>query len=112
MKIEHVALWSKDIEKLKSFYEMYFGAKSNAKYTNEKKGCQSYFLSFDSGSRIETIQKPGLLVDKDDADSATGYVHIAISVGEMQEVVDLTRRLEKDGVYHRKLSALHRRRIF
>lgn len=96
MKIEHIALWSKDIEKLKSFYEKYFGAKSNTKYTNEKKGFQSYFLLFDGGSRIEIMQKPGLLFHKDDAQNTIGYVHLAISVGEMQDVVDLTKRLEKD----------------
>jgi predicted enzyme related to lactoylglutathione lyase len=35
MKIEHIAIWSKDIETLKQFYETYFCATSNNKYTNK-----------------------------------------------------------------------------
>jgi lactoylglutathione lyase len=53
MKIEHVALWAKNIDKLKSFYEKYFNAKSNSKYTNPRKQFSSYFLSFDSDTRLE-----------------------------------------------------------
>ena len=26
MKTEHVAIWARDLERLKAFYEMYFGA--------------------------------------------------------------------------------------
>lgn len=97
MKIEHVAIWSKDIDVLKDFYVKYFGATANNKYNNEKKGFQSYFLSFDGGARIELMQKPELLFNNADVDITSGLVHIAISVGEMQDVVDLTVRLEKDG---------------
>ena len=35
MKIEHVALWSKDIEKLKDFFIKYFNSKANDKYVNQ-----------------------------------------------------------------------------
>jgi lactoylglutathione lyase len=53
MKIDHVAIWAKDIEKLKGFYERYFNAKSNDKYINPKKNFESYFLSFESGARSQ-----------------------------------------------------------
>ena len=56
MKIEHIAIWTKEIEMLRGFYEKYFDAQSNDKYTNPKKGFSSYFLSFDSGARIEIMQ--------------------------------------------------------
>ncbi len=97
MKIEHIAIWSKDIERLRDFYIKYFGAKSNDKYINEKKGFSSYFLSFDSGCRIEVMQKPNLSGGADERNSTFGYAHLAVAVGEAQDVVDLTRRLEKDG---------------
>ncbi|WDM24377.1 VOC family protein [Paenibacillus polymyxa] len=29
MKIEHIAIWVRDLEKMKSFYEQYFDGKSN-----------------------------------------------------------------------------------
>lgn len=35
MKIEHVAMYVKDLEQVKWFFENYFGAKSNAGYHNE-----------------------------------------------------------------------------
>ena len=97
MKIEHVALWSQDIERLKIFYEKYFKAKAGMKYTNKEKDFQSYFLSFDGGSRLEIMQKTGIFQGADDRNATFGYVHIAISVGEMGDVIELTERLEKDG---------------
>lgn len=31
IKIEHIAIWTKDLERLKKFYTKYFEAKSNSK---------------------------------------------------------------------------------
>lgn len=45
MNIEHIAVWARDIEMLRAFYEKYFAASSSLKYTNETKGFSSYFLS-------------------------------------------------------------------
>jgi lactoylglutathione lyase len=42
MNVEHIAIWAKDIERLRQFYETYFEASSNAKYTNLEKGFSSY----------------------------------------------------------------------
>lgn len=44
MKIEHVAIWVKDLEKMKNFYETYFHVDTSAKYHNEKKEFESYFF--------------------------------------------------------------------
>ena len=30
MRIEHVALWTRDVERLRAFYERYFGATAGA----------------------------------------------------------------------------------
>jgi lactoylglutathione lyase len=46
MKIEHIALWAMNIERLKDFYCQYFDAQAGVKYVNPKKGFTSYFLSF------------------------------------------------------------------
>lgn len=56
MKIEHIAIWTKQLEVLKRFYEDYFGATSNSKYHNPTKGFSSYFLSFETGSRLEIME--------------------------------------------------------
>ncbi len=55
MHIAHFAIWAKDLERLKSFYERYFGAKTNNKYTNAQKQFQSYFLTFASGAQLELM---------------------------------------------------------
>lgn len=46
MKIEHIAIYVKDLEKSKLFYEKYFNAKSNEKYRNPKHNLSHIFLVF------------------------------------------------------------------
>ena len=98
MKIEHVAIWSKNIESLKSFYEKYFNACSNDKYTNHTRGFSSYFLSFESGARLEIMQMDSI---PDSADNPykehIGYIHLAFSVGTEEKVDSLTAQMKKDG---------------
>ncbi len=98
MKIEHVAIWAKDLEKLKTFYETYFDAKPNSKYTNPGKKFSSYFLIFDSGARLEIMQMPTVPeTDNDPYKQFTGFIHIAISTGSIKKVDSLTSQLAKDG---------------
>ncbi|MBF0290101.1 MAG: VOC family protein [SAR324 cluster bacterium] len=98
MKIEHVAIWARDIEMLKAFYEKYFHAQANDKYTNLTKGLSSYFLSFESGARIEIMQKDSVPETTNDPyEQFTGYIHLAFSVGSKEQVDFLTTRLKEDG---------------
>ncbi len=96
MKIEHIALYVADLEKMKNFYETYFDAKSNALYHNEKTQFKSYFLSFNSGARIEIMNFPAL-ADKNPEDKRKGYIHLALSVGSKEKVLALTEQLRTDG---------------
>ena len=98
MHIEHIAIWVKDLEVARSFYEKYFGATSNKKYINETKGFSSYFLSFASGARIE-IMHNSRIPDSGDLPihEATGYSHFAFSTGSKEEVDRLTNLLRADG---------------
>lgn len=97
MKVEHIAIWSKDIERLKEFYVKYFKAKANEGYFNENTGFSSYFLSFEDGSRIEIMNMEGIL-SKDRLDQEyMGYCHLAMSVGTMFDVMKLTKTLADDG---------------
>jgi predicted enzyme related to lactoylglutathione lyase len=41
MQIEHVAVYTKDLEALKSFYARYFGARVGKKYVNASKQFES-----------------------------------------------------------------------
>ena len=98
MKIEHLAIWSRDIDALKAFYEEYFNAQSNDRYTNPTKGFSSYFLSFDSGARLEIMQMDSVPDSANDPyDQFTGLIHVAFSVGTEEAVDSLTEQLRKDG---------------
>ncbi|MBL0743211.1 VOC family protein [Chryseolinea lacunae] len=97
MKIEHLAIWSKDIDNLKEFYVRYFDAVANEKYINPKKNFHSYFLSFSEGCRLELMQMPGIAAGPDDGKQWMGIAHFATSVGSKENVDALTERLRKDG---------------
>ncbi len=98
MRIDHIAIWTRRLEELKRFYETYFNATSNDKYTNEKKQFESYFLSFDGGARLELMRRPDIPAFMNDAGrQITGYCHLAISVGAPEMVDELTSRLRADG---------------
>lgn len=98
MKIEHIAIWVKDLEKMRVFYETYFDGKSNEKYRNEKKSFESYFISFDSGTRLELMQMPNIPDSKNDIyEQFIGIIHFAISVENTQTVDALTEKLGNDG---------------
>jgi lactoylglutathione lyase len=97
-KIDHIAIWSRDIERLKKFYHQYFQTTAGEKYFNPKKNFQSYFLSFKEGCRLEIMQMPGVPVSANDVyKQFTGLVHFAISVGSKESVDAITERLRADG---------------
>ncbi len=97
MKIEHLAIWVKDLEKMKSFYQKYFNAQSNELYTNTSKNFRSYFLSFDTGCRLELMHKPEIPESLNDPEKQnTGLIHFAISVGSEEKVDQLTEQLRSD----------------
>ena len=96
MKIEHVAMYVNDLEKARDFFVKYFGAKSNEGYHNPKKQFCSYFLSFDGEARLEIMNKADQ-VDNEKNLAATGFIHLAFSVGSKEKVDDLTAQLKSDG---------------
>ena len=98
MHIEHIALWTHDLERLKNFYAAYFGASTGTKYSNPAKGFQSYFLTFESGSRIEIMHSTALVDTVIKPVTPTvGLTHLAFSAGSEEAVINLTARLQKDG---------------
>ena len=99
MKIEHVAIYTRDLEALRAFYVNYFGATSNDLYVNPKKGFRSYFLSFSDGARLELMQMESIPDSLNDPIAqSTGIVHIAFSLGSRDAVDRMTQRLRENGV--------------
>lgn len=96
MKIEHIAIWVKDLEAARQFYMKYFLLTSNEKYENNKKQFSSYFLSGTEGARLELMHMPDILEDKN-KNHQLGFNHIAFSVGSRHKVNELTEQLRNDG---------------
>ena len=96
MGIEHIAMYVDDLEKAKTFFMQFLDGKSNDEYYNEKTGFRSYFLSFDSGARLELMTRPDLSEGQKEP-YQTGYAHIAFSVGTKERVDDLTKSLRDAG---------------
>jgi lactoylglutathione lyase len=103
MHVEHVALWTADLERARDFYTRWFGARAGEPYHNPRTGFRSYFLSFDQGPRLELMQMPGIPANANDVDrQALGLIHFAVSLGSTDAVNDLTARLRATG--HRVVS--------
>ena len=96
MKIEHIAMYVKDLEEARAFFIKYFGAESNDVYHNKTTGFRSYFLSFHDGARLEIMQKP-VMQDREKDLNRTGYIHLAFSVGSKEKVDALTSQMKNDG---------------
>ncbi len=98
IKIEHLAIWAKDIKVIKAFYEKYFGAISNEIYANKTKGFKSYFLSFGDGPRLEIMQKAGIQAStNNEFIESFGLIHFAIAVGSKEIVDSKTEELRANG---------------
>ena len=98
MKIEHVSLWTTQLEEMKDFYTKFFSGHANQKYTNEQKQFESYFITFESGARLEIMRKQGITEHKnDDSQQYIGLTHLAFSVGSKEMVDELTEKLQTSG---------------
>ena len=97
MKIDHIAIWTVDLELSKEFYVKWFGAIPNNRYENITKQFTSYFLKFENNScRIELMHKPGL--SKLENENILGLSHFAISVGTKELVDKITNEMSKSGI--------------
>lgn len=101
MKIAHIAIWCKDLEKMKNFYEKYFHAIAGVKYINKAKQFESYFLKFEnSETRIELMHKPNIIeLPVSTNVQHLGLAHLAFCAGSVDQVEKLTLRLREDGFY-------------
>ena len=96
MKVEHIALYIQDLEGARTFFRDFFGAVSGPEYYNTQTGFRSYFLTFDGGSRLELMTRPGVQAVSG-AQFPAGYAHLAFSAGSREAVDQLTDRLVRSG---------------
>lgn len=98
MSIDHVAIWTMDLERLKVFYTQYFAGTAGPLYENKIKRFMSYFITFSDGSRLELMHKPELHANPQAAaDRQAGLAHLAMAVGSPEAVDSLTETLRQAG---------------
>jgi lactoylglutathione lyase len=90
MRIEHVAVWTKDFERLRAFYEKHLGGWAGPRYDGAR-GFSSYSLHFPSSARLELMQLPALAEPPvDQAPLRADIAHLAFEVGAEADVDALT----------------------
>lgn len=112
MTIEHIAITTADIDRLRRFYSTYFGMEAEAEITGSTGSRITFMHSPDGGARIELMQKPQTAdrpvvppLGQADAQSGErpatppcGYAHLAFAVGSEAAVSALIQRLASAGV--------------
>ncbi len=97
MKIDHIALYCRDLEGMKAFFEKYFNGTPNNLYHNPRTNLRTYILTFPDGtSRLELMTRPEVEGDNDSQFRA-GFIHLSFAVGSKETVDELTATLKADG---------------
>lgn len=96
MKIEHIAIYVKDLESSRNFFQQFFGGISNDGYHNPNTGLRTYFLTFEDGARLELMNRPDM-ASNEKMPIQTGYAHLAFCVGNREKVDELTEKLRNSG---------------
>jgi len=99
MNLDHVAIWTTHLGQLKDYYVKYFNGQANEKYTNKEKLFESYFVTFDSGTRLELMKMPGIPENLNDPleRQHQGIIHLAFGMETMEKVSEKSIELAKDG---------------
>ena len=94
MWIDHLAIWTFNLEGLRNFYMRYFDATSTEIYYNHSREFSSYFLLFDDECRLEIMEMPKISTTKNNPlKHYSGLAHFAIKAGSKTEVNPLTSTL-------------------
>jgi len=98
MQIEHIAIWTHDLEAMREFYTKFFHGTANTKYVNKKKNFSSCFISYQSGARLELMSMPGILENHNNSgDQHYGLIHFSFEVGDQNDVDSLTEEIRSAG---------------
>lgn len=99
MKLEHVAIWTENLESMRNFYCTFLGGVSNSKYTNPTKQFSSYFIEFESGARLELMHRPDMVNHHlDPGIIKKGLAHLAFYTDTMAQVDQMAQLLRDAGL--------------
>lgn len=97
MKLGHVAIYVKDIEKSGAFYKNYFGGITEYESSHGRQ--KTLFLSFGKDTTaLEIMQRTGIPDNPIlPGGEQMGCTHLAFDIGSTKELLELTERLRQDG---------------
>ncbi len=96
MKIDHIAIWCKDIEEMKDFYETYLLGESSQLLKGEDSSFQSYMLSFPkSDCKLKLMYKQE--ISEFHKDKRFGLAHLSFKLDSESAVDDLTALIGNGG---------------
>ncbi len=95
MKLAHIALWTTDLERSAQFWRDYFNAEVGEKYVSANRpGFVSRFVTLpDNSVRLELMEGPWVVPNPGEA---SGWAHIAYSVGSSEAVDEFAERFRRD----------------
>ena len=98
MRIDHIAIWVDDLEKMRDFYLQYFDTTSGDLYVNPEKKFSSYFISFKGGSsRVELMNRHDISKSNTAQGLSMGLTHLAFTVGSRERVDEMVEMFRKNG---------------
>ena len=98
MRIEHVAVWTADLERLRDFYVSELGGACGKIYRSANNpGFESCFVSFAGGARLELMTHPRLAASGARPSDDPGWAHVAFALDSRAAVDELTARLGAAG---------------
>lgn len=99
MKLAHVALWCRDLDRLTAFWVDHLGARAGERYASTRRpGFVSRFLHFDDGATLELMSIPGLENVPAADGERTGWAHVAVALGSRAAVDALAERMSGLGL--------------
>ena len=97
MKIDHIALFCRDLERMREFFIEHFEARSNEQYINPRTGLHTYILTLPgAGARLELMSRPDT-TEVDPSKPNIGFIHVSFAVGSKAAVDAKTDELRMAG---------------
>jgi len=97
MKLNHLALWTQDLEAAATFWKSYFDAEVADRYDSRNRpGFASRFVQIpDLDLRLELMEGPWVTSHPGET---CGWAHVAFSVGSTHRVDAIADRFRRDGL--------------
>ena len=95
MQIDHIALYTRDLERLCEFYTKLTARRASSIRTRQT-GTQACFVSFADGARLEIVTRPQF-EDAEHSRLWTGWAHTSFKAGTRENVDALTEQMRSEG---------------